>query len=242
MKYDSAPTSILRHQDCSRGTVRGFLCQPIRKHRRRGTCYWRRCRGRGRRSREIGCCRRGHDGGISAFERSTKRQIVNIRPCLEGRGVALRVSRIAPVRFDNDLETFASLARRNVTESVGVVGNVTYLWQLLWAKSDANLLPECTPVIRGTQRHDEPVFIENPANSRVAVGLHNFSARTTWGRGLRHLVESLIDSRPGDVDRVKVTGIGEGVACHNVRGKCGEWGWGFCRPDRSLLNSRGHSD
>jgi len=124
--YGFAPTSASEHRDCSRGTVRRFLDRSTRKHRRRGTYYWRRRQGKERYSREIGCCRRGHGGRISVFERSMKCQIANICSCLEGRGVG--VGRVAPVGFDHDWETLTSLARRNITESVGVVGNTTYLW------------------------------------------------------------------------------------------------------------------
>ena len=73
-KNDFAPTSTLGHRDCSRGVEQGSLYQSIRKHRRRGTCCWRRCQEKGRCSREIGCCRREHGGRISTSERSMRCQ------------------------------------------------------------------------------------------------------------------------------------------------------------------------
>jgi len=79
------------------------------------------------------------------------------------------------MRFNYERETLIGLARRDVAESVGVFGNATYLWQLLCAEFDTVLFPECTPGIRGTQRHGKPAVIENAIDDNDVIDLQNLS-------------------------------------------------------------------
>lgn len=80
------------------------------------------------------------------------------------------------MRFDLDCETSAGFARENITESASMDGNATYLWELLWAESNAELLLEYTPGIKATQKNGELVVVKGPFNGHGVVGLQHFSA------------------------------------------------------------------
>ena len=94
---------------------------------------------------------------------------------LESRGIALRVSFVAPMGLNNEFEAFVRLAGQKVTESVGVAGNVTKDSQLLLTESDAFSLQKYTFRTRGTQGDGKSFVVENACNDRGDVGLQNFS-------------------------------------------------------------------
>lgn len=77
--------------------------------------------------------------------------------------------------FDHGSETFARLPLQNITESVGVAGNVTNGSQLSVDESDAESLQECILGIKRTQRHSKSVIVEKSVNDREATCLQSIS-------------------------------------------------------------------
>ena len=102
-------------------------------------------------------------------------QTVNVHPYLESRSIAMRVGFVAPMRLDDEFEAFVRLARENITESVGVAGNVTNDLKLLIVESGASLLPKCASRIKGTQRYGKSFTVESASNGHETIDLQNFS-------------------------------------------------------------------
>ena len=103
------------------------------------------------------------------------RQVVDVHLYLPNRGVALRVSLVAPMRLNQEFESFTRLPRNNVTESVGVAGSATNDSELLVIESGALSLQKCAPAIKGTQRYGELFIVEQANNSHGAIGLQKVS-------------------------------------------------------------------
>lgn len=101
--------------------------------------------------------------------------MANVRPYLESGSVSTRVGFIAPMCLNHEFEAFVRLAGENITESVGVAGNITDDLKLLFVESGASLLPNCSSRIEGTQRYGKLFTVENASSGHEAIDLQNFS-------------------------------------------------------------------
>ena len=98
--------------------------------------------------------------------------MVRVHAYFESDDVALQVRGIAPVRFDHESETFARLSCQNITESMGVAGNITNGAQFCVVESDAKSFRAC---IRRTQGHGKSVIAENAINEQRVTSLQRLS-------------------------------------------------------------------